>query len=147
VKTFRRQGLKCPRCGEDGRGEIVWQELTLGLALHVLHNPRYAGVFSYGRRRLWKDIDGKHRSHNLPREEWRFVKQNAPDYVCFRVCSETAGPSCQRIPGAGVDEEIGRLLVQSVTPLALEVALNVQKEIQARRSESHRLREQQVQRA
>ena len=41
----------------------------------------------------------------------------------------------------------GQLLVQSVTPLALEVALNVQSEIQSRLAEAERLRQQQVQRA
>src|SRR5439155_16301560 len=45
------------------------------------------------------------------------------------------------------DEAIGKLLVDSVTPLALEVALNVQQEIQARLTQADRLRQQQVQRA
>ena len=54
---------------------------------------------------------------------------------------------CQRIPGGGIDEAVGRLLVESVTPLALEVALNVQSEIQSRLAQAERLRQQQVQRA
>jgi hypothetical protein len=51
------------------------------------------------------------------------------------------------IPGASIDELVGKLLVQSVTPLALEVALKVQSEIKARMAEADRLRRQQVQRA
>jgi hypothetical protein len=58
-----------------------------------------------------------------------------------------AQPPCQRIPGGGIDAAVGRLLVESVTPLALEVALNVQSEIQSRLAEAERLRQQQVQRA
>jgi hypothetical protein len=54
---------------------------------------------------------------------------------------------CQQIPGGGLDEAVGALLVESVTPLALEVALQVQSEIQARLADADRLRQQQVQRA
>jgi DNA invertase Pin-like site-specific DNA recombinase len=70
-----------------------------------------------------------------------------PDYLCQRECIDRSTPVCQRLPGAGIDEAIGELLIQSVTPLALEAALNVQAEIQARLTEATRLRRQQVQRA
>src|SRR6266700_527544 len=70
-----------------------------------------------------------------------------PDYMCQKNCVEQSQPACQPIPGTGIDEAIGQLLVQSVTPLALEVALNVQSEIQQRLAEADRLRQQQVQRA
>jgi DNA invertase Pin-like site-specific DNA recombinase len=71
----------------------------------------------------------------------------SPDYLCQKRCIEEAEAACQRIPGAGIDEEVGRLLVQSVTPLTLEVVLNVQNEIQTRLAEADRLRRQQLQRA
>jgi len=71
----------------------------------------------------------------------------SPDYLCQKRCIEEAEAACQRIPGAGIDEAVGRLLVQSVTPLTLEVALNVQAEIQTRLAEADRLRRQQLQRA
>lgn len=70
-----------------------------------------------------------------------------PDYVCQKDCVQAAEPACQKIPGGGIDEAVGQLLVKSVTPLALEVALKVQSEIQARLAEADRLRKQQVQRA
>ena len=73
--------------------------------------------------------------------------QLSPDYVCCVETTAQALPPCQRIPGGGIDEAIGQLLVQSVTPLALEVALNVQSEIHSRLAEAERLRQQQVQRA
>jgi hypothetical protein len=60
---------------------------------------------------------------------------------------EECAPRCQSIPGAGIDEAVGKLLVQSVAPLALEVALNVQSQIEVRMAEADRLRQQQVQRA
>lgn len=71
----------------------------------------------------------------------------SPDYVCSVETVMRAECPCQIVPGGGVDEAIGQLLVQSVTPLALEVALNVQTEIQNRLAEAERLRQQQVQRA
>jgi hypothetical protein len=73
--------------------------------------------------------------------------QLSPDYVCCVETTAKAEPPCQRIPGGNIDKAVGQLLVQSVTPLALEVALNVQSEIQSRLAEAERLRQQQVQRA
>ncbi len=213
VQAFRRDGLKFPKRGQAGAGEIAWQELTHAIALDTLHNPRYAGAFCFGRTRSWTDAQGKHHCRQLPREQWRFLKQGAhagyltweqflgnqarllqnhqahgggerkagppregpallqgvalcgkcgrsmtvcyhqrggrltPDYVCQQNCVERSQPACQRIPGSGIDEAIGQLLVRSVTPLALEVALKVQSEIQQRLDEADRLRQQQVQRA
>jgi DNA invertase Pin-like site-specific DNA recombinase len=70
-----------------------------------------------------------------------------PDYVCAKECVERARPTCQTIPGASLDAAVGQLLVESVTPLALEVALQVQQEVQAQVAAADRLRQQQVQRA
>src|SRR5579863_4802162 len=212
VQTFRREGWKFPKRGQAGSGEIAWQELTHPITLDTLHNPRYAGAFCFGRTRSWKDVEGKYHCRQLPRDQWRFLKQNAhagyvtweqflanqerllqnqqarggerkagppregpallqglvlcgkcgramtiryhhrfgrltPDYVCARNCVEKSEPVCQCIPGGDIDAGVGQLLVQSVTPLALEVALNVQSELQTRLVEADRLRRQQVQRA
>ena len=55
--------------------------------------------------------------------------------------------SCQYIPGAAIDEAISKLLLESVTPLTLEVALQVQEELENRFNEVDKLRKQQVERA
>ena len=70
-----------------------------------------------------------------------------PAYVCQHEGIEHGQPICQCIPGGGIDEAVGRLVLESVTPLSLEVALNVQQELQNRLEEVDRLRQQQVQRA
>ena len=70
-----------------------------------------------------------------------------PAYLCQRNRIERWESSCQYIPGAGIDEAIGNLLLDSVTPLTLEVALQVQKELENRFNEADKLRKQQVQRA
>jgi DNA invertase Pin-like site-specific DNA recombinase len=70
-----------------------------------------------------------------------------PVYLCQRLRIERWENSCQYIPGAGIDEAISKLLLASVTPLTLEVALQVQKELENRFNEADKLRKQQVQRA
>src|SRR5437016_9129732 len=68
-------------------------------------------------------------------------------YTCHRHTEQRGERPCQVIPGSGIDAAIGKLLVEAVTPLALEVALSVQQEIQTRIEEADRLRRTQVERA
>jgi hypothetical protein len=72
--------------------------------------------------------------------------QLSPDYVCQKLSVEDAHPICQDVSGGVVDEAVGQLLLQSVSPLALEVSLQVQQELQSRLAEADRLRRQQVER-
>ena len=71
----------------------------------------------------------------------------APSYVCQRQGIEHGQRFCQVVAGAGLDQAIGTLLLQMMTPVTLEVALAVQQELQARWADADRLRRQQVQRA
>jgi DNA invertase Pin-like site-specific DNA recombinase len=73
--------------------------------------------------------------------------RRVPDYVCHRHGVEHAEPLCQQIVGGELDAAIGRLLVEAVTPVTLEVALAVQKELESRSEESDRLRRQAVEQA
>jgi DNA invertase Pin-like site-specific DNA recombinase len=214
MQTLRREGLKFPRRGQAGAGQIVWSELTVRIVLATLHNPRYAGAFCFGRTRVWKDVAGKWHRQRRPWEQWPFLKKDChagylswdeylanqrrllanqpprgggqretggvaregaallqglvlcgkcghsmtvhyhqhggrltPEYACIRACVEQGQPVCQSIAGGPVDEAVGQLLVQSLTPLALEVALQVQEELHAQLDQADRLRQQQVQRA
>jgi excisionase family DNA binding protein len=70
-----------------------------------------------------------------------------PVYLCQRHRIERWESSCQYIPGATIDEAISKLLLESVTPLTLEMALQVQKELETRFNEADNLRKQQVKRA
>lgn len=69
-----------------------------------------------------------------------------PEYACQRRGIEHGEPRCQTIPGAALDEAVGELLVELVTPLALEVALRVDGELEARRQEADELRSKHVER-
>jgi DNA invertase Pin-like site-specific DNA recombinase len=67
-----------------------------------------------------------------------------PEYFCQREGIERAERLCQRVVGADIDRAVGELLVETVTPLALEVAFTVQAELEARAREADTLRLQQV---
>jgi DNA invertase Pin-like site-specific DNA recombinase len=70
-----------------------------------------------------------------------------PDYSCQRDSIEHAERVCQSIHGLGIDAAIGTLLLETLTPLTLEVALAVQQELQQRLDEADHLRRQHVERA
>jgi hypothetical protein len=70
-----------------------------------------------------------------------------PTYVCQRARIEYSDRTCQHIPGAGIDEAISELLLETVTPTTIEVAIRVQEEVQKRFDEVDRLHYQAVQRA
>ena len=70
-----------------------------------------------------------------------------PNYVCFGRGREYGAPSCQSIVGTEIDAALGKVLVEAVTPVALELALTVQQEIQSRIDEADGLRHRQVERA
>jgi len=55
------------------KGELHWVRAAHSRILQVLHNPRYAGAFVYGRVRTRRLPDGKHSTTKVPRSEWQFV--------------------------------------------------------------------------
>jgi len=214
VRVFNEEKLQFPRriYGGPHTGELIWAPLTHSTALRILHNPRYAGAFFFGRSQTRRTVDGRKSVQLLPRDQWHFLIPNAhlgyitwdeyeanrqrllenahaygidrrqgppregpallqglvicgicgnrmtiryhtrggrllPDYVCQRGGIEQAKQCCQVIPGSHLDRVIGELLVEAVTPMALEVALAVQQELADRAKEVDRLRRQQVERA
>jgi hypothetical protein len=53
----------------------------------------------------------------------------SPDYLCQKQRVEECRPVCQSVPGGTVDDALSALIVESISPLALEVALNVQQQL------------------
>lgn len=214
VSAFTKEGLQFPRRLHRGphRGELTWGPLEHNQVLKILHNPRYAGAFCYGRHRHRRDANGAHHSELLEREQWTaFIPdahpgyisledweanqvrlgQNSkahgkerrasppregpallqgivvcgrcgrrmtiryhtrrgvelPEYICQKDAVERAERVCQIVPGAVVDVAVGELLVETVTPLSLEVALAVADELDARAGEADTLRRASVERA
>jgi DNA invertase Pin-like site-specific DNA recombinase len=214
VKTFHDQALLLPRrvSGGPQKGDLVWGPLGHCQTLRILHNPRYAGAFVFGRHHVRKTADGRSKIVAVAQSEWdtlipaahpgylsweeyeqnqRRLRENAqangadrrrsparegpallqgllicgrcgwrmtvryhvrngrlnPDYICQRERIEKSQPICQHIPGHGIDEAITEMLIEAVSPVALEVALAVQQELQGRLDDADKLRLKQVARA
>jgi DNA invertase Pin-like site-specific DNA recombinase len=75
------------------------------------------------------------------------IQGRVPDYVCQRRGIQSGQPVCQQINGGMLDDAIGKLLVDKITPVTLEVALRVQQELDSRSAESQRLHQLEVERA
>jgi DNA invertase Pin-like site-specific DNA recombinase len=214
VKSFNSAGLSFPWRHLKGprKGELDWQPLRHHTVLRVLHNPRYAGAFSYGRHRTSKLPGGRQASTLLPREQWtaflpgahpRYISleqfetnqarltanaaahgrdrtsgparegaallqgviicgrcgnrmtvryhhrrgRQLPTYACQRDGIDNARPICAAIPGADLDQRIAALLLDTLTPLAVEAALAVADELRERAKHADALRAAHVQRA
>lgn len=111
VKYFRKEGLLFPRRLRTGlrKGELVWGELCHSRALQLLHNPRYAGAFFFGRIQSRKGIDGATIYKKLPREEWYcLIPAVHEGYISFedyednqrrlRECAQTYGQERPKSP-------------------------------------------------
>jgi DNA invertase Pin-like site-specific DNA recombinase len=211
VKYFRQHQLLFPRRVRTGphKGQVVWGPLLHSRALQVLHSPRYAGAFAFGRLHGVKDGQGHVTYHKTPREQWPVLLREVhpgyitfqqyeanlerlhanaqangaerrksparegpallqglaicgrcgermtvryhcrhgqllPDYLCQKAGISKATPICQQIPGQGLDQVISQLLLETVSPIALEVALAVERELQSRVDEVDHLRQQKL---
>jgi hypothetical protein len=70
-----------------------------------------------------------------------------PYYQCTEAAVRRAGKLCQSVRGRPIDEAISALLLESVAPAAIEVALAVQEEIAGRIEQAETLRASQLERA
>jgi DNA invertase Pin-like site-specific DNA recombinase len=218
VKAFRTAGLSFPWRHKKGprKGEVDWKPLTHHVVLRILHNPRYAGAFTYGRHAHRKLPGGKAARRLLPREEWisfipgahpgyitmeqydsnrarlaanaaarggdrragppregtallqgiiicgrcglrmtvRYHRRHGsgrprevPTYMCQRDGIENSTQPCAAVPGEGLDQAIGQLLIDALTPLAIEAALTVTAELENRAAEADALRAAHIERA
>ena len=77
----------------------------------------------------------------------RAGRRIVPDYLCQRKSIEQGTPPCQRVPGSDLDQAIGALLMEHLTPEAVALTLAVQDEVVRRADEAKRLRHLQVERA
>jgi hypothetical protein len=73
--------------------------------------------------------------------------QELPTYVCQRDGIANGRRICTTLPGHSLDQRIGMLLIEALTPLSIEAALTVQAELQHRADEADALRAAHVERA
>jgi DNA invertase Pin-like site-specific DNA recombinase len=212
VREIRKSGLRFPvrTLGGSQSGEIRWTDLTLHQAVGILHNPRYAGAYFYGRMgSRW--IDGKFRRRVKPREKWLVYMPGAHEgyisleeyernlqtmmeghtrtvgagrgppregrallqglvlcgrcgqrmtvayrqilgkgvvqyYKCMGPEREAGEMQCQLVRGDVVDLAVSGVLLEVVTPMMVDLALEVQRELEGRETELDHLRRQEVER-
>jgi DNA invertase Pin-like site-specific DNA recombinase len=215
VAHFAQQQIPWPSRITKGvrKGTVVYGALYHHRVLMMLHNPRYAGAYVYGRTRQRKMVlPGQIRMHRLRREEWKVflpdshpgyltwdefeanqatLRANAagygwdrrrsapregvallqglaicgrcgdrmtvryavqqghpvPIYTCQRRGIETARRVCQQIPGAALDAAVSALVLSTLTPAAIDVAVEVFEELRAREAALDRARRAHVERA
>ena len=90
VKAFRDAKLLFPHRPRGGPqdGELIWVKLSITQTLFVLHNPRYAGAFVFGRTRTHRTLEGA-RQQKLPQQEWHTLLRGAhPGYLLWEQYQE-----------------------------------------------------------
>jgi DNA invertase Pin-like site-specific DNA recombinase len=70
-----------------------------------------------------------------------------PIYTCMRDCTQNGAKVCQIVMGEKVDEEISKMLLEMLNPLAIKAAIKVQNELSQRKLEACSFYRQQVERA
>jgi len=126
-------------------GYISWEEFERNLAIL----QRNSGGFAKGRRGSipregaallqGRVLCGLCGSRMRVRYQ-RITKSLAPYYQCTEASVRQAGKLCQSIRGSHIDEAISALLLKTVAPAALNVALSVQEEIADRIRQADDLR-------
>jgi DNA invertase Pin-like site-specific DNA recombinase len=91
VRAFQAENLLFPRHVKTGprKGELVWGPLLFSRVLQILHNPRYAGAFVYGRFRTRPTAVGLQERRQLQRDEWPvFIRDAHPGYITWEAHEE-----------------------------------------------------------
>ena len=211
VRYFHEQEIAWPQRVSVGprAGTFVTGALGHRRVLQILHNPRYAGAYVYGRTRQRKlRLAGQPAYRRLPREEWTVFLPNAhpgyisweqyeanqatllenaqstggdrrsapregvallqglvlcgrcgdrmtvgytvsrghptPHYSCQRRSIERAESPGQRLPGAAIDSAVSKLVLETVTPASVDVAVEVFDELRNRAAEVDRAKRAQI---
>jgi len=112
-----------------------------GYALARASPPREGSALLQGRA-----MCGRCGRHFRVRYATRRGRQEAW-YVCDRAQGDRGEPNCQSIAGPPIDEAIGTLIAEKMTPAAVELALEIRREIESRYEDADHLRCQAIERA
>lgn len=206
ARYFNQNGILFPHRLTHKR-KIRWGSLDFSTAHRMIINPRYAGIYFFGRSRQRRLPDGRHQRQWIQRGEWltyqpdahvgyltqerheanlemlrsngiragadrRTPAREGPGLLqgiclcgrCGRrmsmhyyrrgelrvpsyVCTDKLGPQCLHVHGGTVDTAIESLVLATVTPLTLQLALGVHEELARRFEEARRLRALRLERA
>ena len=67
ARSFWKENLTFPKRLQKGpnKGDLIWIPLSKQIVLRILKNPRYAGIYVFGRSQT--DMNGR---KNVPQEKW-----------------------------------------------------------------------------
>ena len=83
VREYKKQGFLFPHRQHKGfkLGELLWKEMTLSTALHVLKNPMYAGIYTFGRTQVKYSVGGR-MNVLMPKEQYHaWLPDSHPAYI------------------------------------------------------------------
>jgi hypothetical protein len=107
VNHFNTEGILWPRRIRKGvhAGELLFSPLEHSRVLGILHNPRYAGAFVYGRTRQRQvRLEGQRRYRRLKREEWTvFLPNMHPGYISWEEFEVNQAKLLDNANGFGED--------------------------------------------
>jgi len=109
-----------------GCGSVFWKPTAVPYELARAPPPREGAALLQGRA-----VCGRCGNHFRVRYVTRRGKQEAW-YVCDRGHAARGEPNCQSIAGLPIDKAIGALVTENMTPAAIELALEIRREIQVR---------------
>jgi len=211
VTAFAAAGRLFPQRAYGGvwAGQLRWGKLTHSRVVQALHNPGYAGAYTYGRshdiRRVTPDGAVKTLRRNRARGDWlvvipdhhpgyiswqryldnearlaanqtkagarppregtalcqgiihcgacgarmgtRYRPRRPPSYLCVSGRDNARMPGCRSVVASTVDESVARLLLDTVTPEQISLALAAADEVAGRHTRTHRAAELAVERA
>jgi len=217
LKELRGKNILFPKKDRTGynKNTLQWRDVTHVHILHMIHNPIYAGTYSFGMRKYQKTMTGyrvvrqdkseyiayieDHHEGYITKEQYlrnqqyldehRLLKDmsnparatavrqgcallqgiaycgkcgrrmgvryttypaygtmvSRPAYWCVEEKLQTAATACQRVcSGTSVDQAIGEILVEMVTPLAMASVIRVQDELVKRNHEIDALKQKEL---
>lgn len=90
------------------KGELLWATPRHSRFLQVLHNPRYAGAFVYGRTRTRQKPDGKSAVANVPQADWQyFIPEMHAGYINWEQFLANQKRLAQNALGYGQERRYG----------------------------------------
>jgi DNA invertase Pin-like site-specific DNA recombinase len=110
LHSFREQEILFPSKVLTGanKGEVVWGPLLYTRAIQMLHNPHYAGIFSYGRIKTRHTPEGKAKYTHLPPDKWHaFIRDAHAAYISFEQWEENQKIIAGNAQAYGADRRNG----------------------------------------
>jgi DNA invertase Pin-like site-specific DNA recombinase len=114
LQTLRHllaEGVLFPRRLRTGpnHGELEWVKPQHSRLLQILHNPRYAGAFVYGRTRGGRHPDGTACRRVVPRDQWSIVVQDRhPGYITWAQFEANQRQLAENAKGFGAQRRSAR---------------------------------------